>query len=228
MPKIVDREEQRRAIAAQAAKWVAKRGLETLSLRNVATAHGCSKGMVEHYFVDREELLLGALLHVTNDYENRVRDATANLAGLARIERRFAVILPLTEALRDEWVVRLSFYARAALDSKMQHYLRDHVDNALRQGVSELRECQKRHEIGAELNPVDVYRTIMALVAGIAVAEVVSPGSMTPAAQKRQLRDAIAGLRANARAPEATPLSKNDAARPAALPKLVRARAKSR
>ena len=81
---------------------------------------------------------------------------------------------------------------------------------------------------GAELNPVDVYRTIMALVAGIAVAEVVSPGSMTPAAQKRQLRDAIAGLRANARAPDATPLSKSDSARPNALPKLVRARAKGR
>ena len=110
----------------------------------------------------------------------------------------------------------------------MQHYLRDHVDNALRQGVSELRECQKRHEIGSELNPVDVYRTIMALVAGIAVAEVVSPGSMTPAAQKRQLRDAIAGLRTNTRPAEATRLSKNDAARPAVLPKLVRARAKRR
>ena len=32
------------------ARLVAKRGLETLSLRNIATAHGCSKGMVEHYY----------------------------------------------------------------------------------------------------------------------------------------------------------------------------------
>jgi AcrR family transcriptional regulator len=195
MPKIVDRDEQRRAIAAQAAQWIAKHGLETLSLRNVATAYGCSKGMVEHYFLDREELLMGALLHVTNEYEGRVRDATAGATGLQRVERRFSVILPLNEALRDEWVVRLSFYARAALDSKMQRYLRDHVDNALRHGTRELRESQKQGEISAGVNLVVAYRTIMALVAGIAVSEVVSPGTVTAAVQKRMLRDAIASLK---------------------------------
>jgi TetR/AcrR family transcriptional regulator, transcriptional repressor of bet genes len=56
VPKIVDVEEQRAGIAAQAAIWIARNGIETLSLRNVAAAHGCSKGMVQHYFTDKEEL----------------------------------------------------------------------------------------------------------------------------------------------------------------------------
>ena len=195
MPKIVDRDQQRREIAAQAAKWIAKRGLETLSLRSVAAAHGCSKGMVQHYFLDKEELLFGALLHVTDEYERRAVEATNGAVGMDSIERRFVVILPLNEELRDEWVVRLAFYARAALDSKMQRYLHDHVGGALRRGIRELRACQNQQLIKPQLNLVRTYRTIMATVAGIAVSEVVSPGSVPASSQRRMLRDVIEALR---------------------------------
>jgi TetR/AcrR family transcriptional regulator, transcriptional repressor of bet genes len=195
MPKIVDREEQRREIAAQAARWIARRGLETLSLRNIATAHGCSKGMVQHYFSDKEELLFGALLHVTAEYEQRALQATAGLGGLQRIERRFAVILPLNQALREEWVVRLAFYARAALVPAMQEYLHQHVLQALRDGIREMREARKSGEVRAGLNLSRAYRNIMATATGIAVSEVVSPGSVAPATQKRMLSEAVGGLR---------------------------------
>ena len=195
MPKIVDSEQQRREISAQAARWIASRGLETLSLRNVAGLHGCSKGMVQHYFADKEELLFGALLHVTAAYEEREKVAVAGYTGLERIERRFTVILPLSESLRDEWVVRLAFYARAALAPKMQAYLHEHVSRALRFGTRELRELQLTGEVAKGVNLARSYRVIMATVAGVAVSEVVSPGVLAPAAQKRMLRDAISIVR---------------------------------
>jgi len=195
MPKIVDREEQRREIAAQAARWIARRGLETLSLRNIASAHGCSKGMVQHYFSDKEELLFGALLHVTAEYESRALQATAAHGGLQRIERRFQVILPLNEEWRDEWVVRLAFYARAALVPQMQGYLHAHVLNALRSGIQEMRESRQAGEVREGVNLARAYRSIMATATGIAVSEVVSPGSVAPATQKRMLAEAVNALR---------------------------------
>lgn len=195
MPKIVDSDQQRREISAQAARWIATRGLETLSLRNVAALHGCSKGMVQHYFADKEELLFGALLHVTAAYEARERESVAGYSGLERIERRFLVILPVSASLRDEWVVRLAFYARAALAPKMQTYLHDHVSRALRGGTRELREAQAAGEVARGVDLARSYRVIMATVAGIAVSEVVSPGFIAPAVQKRMLRDAISVVR---------------------------------
>jgi AcrR family transcriptional regulator len=195
MPKIVDSEQQRREISAQAARWIATRGLETLSLRNVAKLHGCSKGMVQHYFADKEELLFGALLHVTAAYEEREKVAVVGYTGLEKIEHRFLVILPVSESLRDEWVVRLAFYARAALAPKMQAYLHDHVSRALRVGTRELRDAQLAGEVARGVNLARSYRVIMATVAGIAVSEVVSPGVIAPAVQKRMLRDAISVVR---------------------------------
>jgi AcrR family transcriptional regulator len=196
VPKIVDHAEQRRAIAGQAAEWIARRGIESLSLRNVADAYGCSKGMVQHYFTDKEELLFGALLYVTDKYGSRELGAIAGHVGLARIQRRFAVILPLTPALRDEWIVRLAFYARAALVPKMQVYLSDHVGAAVRTGVAELREAQRSGEVKQNIDLFRAYRAVMATVAGIGVSEVVSPNVLTPAVQKRMLKDALALLEA--------------------------------
>jgi AcrR family transcriptional regulator len=196
VPKIVDHAAQRREIAAAAAAWIAKRGLETLSLRNIAAAYGCSKGMVQHYFADKEALLFGALLYVTDEYEQRAAAATARLSGLACIERRFVTILPLTPALRAEWAVRLAFYARAALAPGMQKYLHGHVDRALQAGVRDLQQARRQGEIRRGVPLARSYRNIMATVAGIAVAEVVSPHGIAPALQKRMLRDAIEAVRA--------------------------------
>jgi AcrR family transcriptional regulator len=197
MPKIVDSDQQRREISAQAARWIASRGLETLSLRNVAALHGCSKGMVQHYFADKEELLFGALLHVTAAYATREQEAVDGYIGLERIERRFLVILPVSDSLRDEWVVRLAFYARAALAPRMQTYLHEHVARALRAGTRELREAQVTGEVARGIDLARSYRVIMATVAGIAVSEVVSPGAVAPAVQKRMLRDAISIVRSS-------------------------------
>ncbi len=197
MPKIVDSDQQRREISAQAARWIASRGLETLSLRNVAALHGCSKGMVQHYFADKEELLFGALLHVTAAYAAREQESVDGYIGLERIERRFLVILPVSDSLRDEWVVRLAFYARAALAPRMQTYLHEHVARALRAGTLELREAQVTGEVARGIDLARSYRVIMATVAGIAVSEVVSPGVVAPAVQKRMLRDAISIVRSS-------------------------------
>lgn len=194
MPKIVDHQEQRRAIAAVAAQWIARRGLETLSLRNIAAAHGCSKGMVQHYFSDKEELLFGALLYVTQEYEARAEAATQGVTGLERLDKRFCAILPLNESLRDDWVVRLAFYARAALVPRMQNYIKQHVQSALRVGANELRTAQRNGEVRKGINVNRAYRGIMATVAGIAVAEVASPRSIPHTTQKRMLRDALALL----------------------------------
>lgn len=196
MPKIVDHDEQRRAIAARAAVWIASNGLESLSLRHVATAHGCSKGMVQHYFSDKEELLFGALRHVTDAYEARVEAATSNSSGLDRMDRRFCTILPLNDALRGEWVVRLSFYARAAQVPRMQDYIKQHVQGAVRSGAAELRDAQRTGEVRADINPNRAYRGVMATVAGIAVSEVASPHSIPHTTQRRMLRDALAMLKA--------------------------------
>lgn len=196
MPKIVDHQAQKGAISAEAANWIARRGIETLSLRSVAAAYGCTKGMVQHYFADKEDLLFGALQHVNQQYDQRAENATRGLAGLDRVEARLVAILPLSTPLREEWVVRLAFYARAALVPQMQSYLTGHVQSALRVATGELRDARRAGEVRQGIDLTRAYRGVIAMVAGIAVSEVVSPHKIPPVMQKRMLRDGIDLLRA--------------------------------
>lgn len=195
MPKIVDHQHQRRAIADEAAAWIANHGLEAFTLRSIAQAHGCSKGMVQHYFANKEELLSGALLSVTERYAERAKSAEAALTGIARVEARLRAILPLNPELRGEWVVRMAFYVRAAHVPGMQHWIAKHVAAALREAVGDLREGQREGTVRTGIGLPELYRGVIATVAGIAVSEIVSPNQISPAAQKRLLRNALAILR---------------------------------
>ena len=57
MPKKVDPEERRRLIADALMRVAAEQGLESVSLRHVATQAGVSAGMVQHYFRTRDEMM---------------------------------------------------------------------------------------------------------------------------------------------------------------------------
>jgi len=63
LPKLVDREERRREIAAAVLRLVAARGVEAATLRAVAAEASVSMGAVQHYFTTKDEMLRFALAH---------------------------------------------------------------------------------------------------------------------------------------------------------------------
>ncbi|MBR8743905.1 TetR/AcrR family transcriptional regulator [Nocardiopsis sp. MG754419] len=61
MPKIVDHEERRRALAEALWRVIAESGPQAVSIRGVAAEAGLSTGALRHYFQTRQELLAYAL-----------------------------------------------------------------------------------------------------------------------------------------------------------------------
>jgi AcrR family transcriptional regulator len=79
MPKKVDPDERRRLIADALMRVAADQGLESVSLRHVATQAGVSAGMVQHYFRTRDEMMTFALSIVQERTQVRVTSALAAL-----------------------------------------------------------------------------------------------------------------------------------------------------
>ncbi len=115
MPKIVDHEARRLEISAVTAALIARGGLEAATIREIAQASGYSKGVVEHYFENKEELITGALDWANRRYRRRVEKATEGLSGMASLKKRIEATLPMDKAIRDEWKVRLVFWSMAAI-----------------------------------------------------------------------------------------------------------------
>ncbi len=62
MPKRVDQRARRRQIVDAVWRVTVDRGLESVSLRQVAAEVGGSVGLLQHYFKDKNEMLLCALV----------------------------------------------------------------------------------------------------------------------------------------------------------------------
>jgi AcrR family transcriptional regulator len=119
MPKKVDPEERRRLIADALMRVAAEQGLESVSLRHVATQAGVSAGMVQHYFRTRDEMMTFALAIVRERSQQRVAEAVAGLSGepTPRLLLRTMIValLPLDDQTRDNGRVALAFLAYTAV-----------------------------------------------------------------------------------------------------------------
>jgi len=195
MPKIVDHEDQRRQLSATVVQVVAEQGLENTTLRSVAARHGCTKGMVQHYFSDKEELLLGALAYVEDCCETRMSEPSDHGAGLDLLQARLSAQLPLKPKIVEEWQVRLAFKTRAAFSDDMRLALTERQAEDQKVGVRCLRAAQKSGELKPEVNLRNSYRSLTALVFGLGVSAVMDPRQLPPAAQRKILKTAIDDLR---------------------------------
>ncbi|MFF8386933.1 TetR/AcrR family transcriptional regulator [Streptomyces kanasensis] len=83
MPKKVDHEARRLEIAEALWRIAGTRGLDGVSLRDVAAEADISLGRLQHYFRTKDEMLLFALRHINSLAEGRIR---ARLGALAAVQ----------------------------------------------------------------------------------------------------------------------------------------------
>ncbi len=120
MPKIVDRVERRAAIAAAAAEAIADEGIEAVTMKGIAARAGVTTGAVTHYFTDKDEVILAALLFV--DTAMRARLDVALECGQSLVDALVAA-LPNDPASRRDWRVwRVFTDAASRSELLMSHY----------------------------------------------------------------------------------------------------------
>jgi AcrR family transcriptional regulator len=170
MPKVVDHEARRHEISGIVAGLIAKGGLEAATIREIARSSGYSKGVVEHYFDGKEGLISGALAWVNQCYEERVSQATRGLSGLPALRKMLEATLPLTAQVRDEWKVRLVFWAMAAIDPALRRQQAKRLDAAIVRYESLLRSATERGEIGSIDDYENAARHLLNITTGICTA----------------------------------------------------------
>ncbi len=122
MPKLVDGEAQRRAIAGAAVAVIGDHGLERARLRDVARAARCTTGAVTHWFDGKEAVLEAALEEVvrrTLARQERGRGGAAAV-DVRTFIRQACAYLPLDGEGRREWRVWLAFWGRAVADARLR------------------------------------------------------------------------------------------------------------
>ncbi|MGH9230615.1 MAG: TetR/AcrR family transcriptional regulator [Acidimicrobiales bacterium] len=173
-------EDRRTALAEVLVGIVAERGLDAVSVREVAAGLGVSIGAVQHYFSTKAEMLTFAFTHSVERTRHRV--ATLELAGDPATDTATVLrqLLPLDDTRRTDCTVNLAFAALAATTPALQAIQADLLRDM-------------RDELAAVLGPgLEVHAAmLLATVDGLALHEVSAPGTLDPEAMNAALDAAI-------------------------------------
>lgn len=188
MPKIVDHDQRRGQLIDALWRITSRGGLEAVSLGQVAAEAGVSKGLVQHYFRSKEEMLL----HATSCLRERVEQRIAARAASGQLRAILLAFLPMDEDSRTEMLVANAFFFRALHDPVMAE--RFATGNAsLRQGITaQVAAAQHRGELAAELDPDQEAAILLALVNGLASSVLL--GHQTPESAEATLDHHLAKL----------------------------------
>jgi AcrR family transcriptional regulator len=188
VPKLVDHEARREALASALWHVVMREGIEAASLRRVAAEAGWSTGSLRHYFGTQSELLAFAMELVVQRVTRRVAELPPDGDPRALAERLLHEVLPLDAERRAEMQVWLAFTARSLVDPELRD-LRDRAHAGLRslcRGAAELLGAAGR---GADAEAERLH----ALVDGLALHAVLDPATTSAERQVALLAGYLEG-----------------------------------
>lgn len=168
MPRKIDHDDRRRQIADAVCALISRRGLEGVSLREVAGEAGVSMGAVQRCFSTKEDMLVFAQEHVNRRISER---AQARIGGSASPVTMLAETLTAMLAADDpvEARVWMAFTAQSAVDPALAEVQRGHYAGLAELLAVLLRAAQGAGEVRAGVDVPAEAETLIALADGLTV-----------------------------------------------------------
>lgn len=199
MPRQVDHEGRRRVIAEAVCSLADERGLEGVTLRDVATRAQVSLGAVQRCFRSKEEMLLFAGSYIGERITERVRagliDCSAQPAATA-LERAVTEIALLRKEHRAEARVWLAFIAQAAVSDALADTVKTSyaaLQDLSARLITETADSNRSREDSRPFDPHREARALLALADGLTTHVLI--GHLTPEVAADVLDSHLARLR---------------------------------
>lgn len=190
MPRYVDHDARRREVTEIARRLVVEQGRAALTVRNVASAAGCSSTVVSHYFADMNELFHATYAAAASRSARRIKAVEQrdplDIRGLVE------AVLPLDAERTDDWRVWFAFWSEALTSPAWAGEQRERALGTLRRFERCLRGLAEQGRLHAEVDLRDAAARLAALVPGLAAEAIFDPTRWTPARQRRVLRSELA------------------------------------
>ncbi|MEU6989327.1 TetR family transcriptional regulator C-terminal domain-containing protein [Streptomyces sp. NPDC046465] len=171
MPKQVDYEDRRSRIAEAVCALIARSGMESVSLRDVATEAGVSMGAVQRCFRTKDEMLLFALESISQRIGDRAK-ARIEASGTPRsavtlLHRALSALALVEPEDRTEAQVWGAFVAHAAVSEQLAAVLRETYGKSHELLAWLIGHGQETGELSPASDPSTEAATLLALTEGL-------------------------------------------------------------
>lgn len=194
MPKIVDWDERRDQLLAATCKVIVRDGLAKTTIRSIAAEAGCSRGILAHYFNDKEDLLASALKLSHSRVLERIKVKTKDLTGMAALRVSMLEALPL-DADRDlEAQIEVSFWGRVLGDTNLRALHHEELDVWWSYLRDFLHQAEVSGELRADLDIEVATHALICLIDGLSVERVLYEERVTLSRQVELLDRLLASM----------------------------------
>jgi len=154
MPKIVDAEQRRAQIARACWRVIVREGIAGVTTRAVADEAGIGKGVLFHYFRDKEDLIRVAFDELVETFRHNLRAEVAPAAdSVDRLRLAALSNLPINPGRADEFGVWLSMWAQTYTSESLRVHQRDLYQNWREILTSLVQDCIADGRFSDELDP---------------------------------------------------------------------------
>jgi AcrR family transcriptional regulator len=130
MPKLGMGPIRREQICRSAAAVIAREGFAGTTMRMVAEEAGVSTGMLNHYFANRQDLLMQALVFVSERSQERYRLAIEGLApGRGRLEALLDSVLADDAESIETWRVWINAHGEAVRLPELRRTIEERLND---------------------------------------------------------------------------------------------------
>jgi AcrR family transcriptional regulator len=196
MPKKVDHDARREELVLAAWQVIAAKGIDEVTIRDIARESGYSSGVLAHYFKNKDDLLAHALrlshTRIRKRYDAEVEEKSAAVDALRGI---LIDNLPVDEQRELETRIEMSFWARALRNEEL-HEIQQEESETLRELLRELLEtAQKDKAIAKKHDRETVLELLGAMIDGISLHALLYPDRLPPKKQAAVMEFALSLLK---------------------------------
>lgn len=145
----------------------AERGLDEVTIREVAATAGVSIGTVQYYCRSKDEMLRVAFEHISERLLGRIAAIPTRGSVRSVLRRALLEFLPLDERRRTEARVYLAFAARAAVSPELARVQQNLLGELRRRCRDAFALAKERGEAPADLDPRRAGTAVTALIDGL-------------------------------------------------------------
>lgn len=179
MPKIVDHEKRRQELVEAAWRVIARLGLDSVTVRDIAEESGYSTGTLAHYFADKDEILRVALERADDNIRLRLEALPADLDPLDALHAILSEALPLDTTRRFELTLDVNFWARALNRPSLRSLQHGDHDVWRSRVLHAVQNVHTLPENGARTDADAIADLLVAFVDGLGLHGLIYPEYMT-------------------------------------------------
>lgn len=195
MPKIVDHDERRLELVDATWRIIARQGLESATMREIATEAGFANGALKPYFPTKDTLLEFAFSHVFNRTNHRIAQVTAGKAGLDALRAFCLEVLPLDEERVNEARIVVPFWQRAINDRQKAAIHQQSMDEWLAAIRRFLAEARDNGDVSAAVDNSILAGQLLNMLLGAQIEAALAPEGRLDFGHAEQLEGYLTLLR---------------------------------